>query len=210
MKFDTDTPRKTRTIGGTRKPDAKFAPGTEVEFEVQVPAPYTPGSRELTEGEAAILNQTIAENLSNNLRAKLLAGKTEGEGDAATTREFTAEEAQAMVDAYLAEYEPGVRAQGSGEPRVTDPVEREARGIARDKAKEMVAAAGLKVGDVNLPEITNSIFEKNRDALMAAGKKIVEAARKAAGGAELDLGVDLTPKAKPAAAETPTPEPVEA
>ena len=51
MQFDKDTPRKERTIAG---------------ITVQVIQPFAEG-QVLTEATAAILNQTIAENFSNNL-----------------------------------------------------------------------------------------------------------------------------------------------
>lgn len=188
MQFTDSTPRNERRIGGK-------VGDQEISFGVQVPAPYAAG-HVVTEGEAAILNQTIAENVSNNLRAKLLAGVKEGEGDSATTRQFTEAEAQALVDEYLASYEPGVRRGGSGEPRVTDPVEKEARAIAREKAKELVVSQGGKPKDFDMPAIAAQIFEANREPLMAAAKKIVDNRNKQSSGVALD-GISLTP-AKPA------------
>lgn len=202
MKIDANTPRNERQIGGKRAADAKFAPGTEFSFTLQVPAPITIETQ-LTEGMVAVLNQTLAENISNNLRAKLGAGITEGEGDAATTREYTPEEAQALIDSYVDEYEFGVRRTGSGEPRVTDPVEKEARAIAREKAKQLVVSKGLKVGDVDMPTLTENIFSANREFLMKEAKKIVDARNRTQGKDDAFSfdGIDLAPKAK-AAPET--------
>lgn len=186
MQITSDTPRSKRTIG------AKDGPS----FEVQVPQPYSAGPRELSEGEANALNQIVAENLSNNLRAKLIAGVTTGEGDTATTRPYTAAEAQALVDEYLGAYEIGVRRVGSGERTVTDPVEREARKLARAKAVDLIRSQGGKPGDYDLSPIVDKIFDANRDLLMAEGKKIVAAAEKARTKDGIDLsGIDLTPKA---------------
>lgn len=199
MNITDTTPRNARQIGGKRPADSKFAPGTEVAFTLQVPAPITLETP-LTEGMVAVLNQTLAENVSNNLRAKLLAGKTEGEGDAAKTRELTEAEAQALVDSYVAEYEFGVRRAGNGEPRVTDPVEKEARSIAREKAKELVAQAGAKQSDVDMAQITNQVFDANKDYLMAEAKKIVDSRAKKSAGITLE-GINLTPKAAAAPAE---------
>lgn len=192
MQFDTNTPRSERTIGKTDGPS----------FTVQVPQPYTAGEHVLTDGEASALNQIIAENLSNNLRQKLVDGQTDAEGK--VTGPHTPESAQALVDAYLAEYEIGVRRAGTGTARVTDPVEREARKIARAKAVQMVKDSGGKPSDFDLDPIIDKIFEANKDVLMKEGKRIVDAAKKARENAEGGLsleGIDLTPKAASAAAE---------
>lgn len=191
MQIDSNTPRVTRSIGG------KADNGEALSFSVQVPQPYAPGPRELTEGEANALNQIVAENLSNNLRAKLVAGQTDAEGN--ITGPHDEASAQALVDEYLAEYELGVRRAGSGERTVTDPVEREARKIAREKAKQMIKEAGGKPSDYDLGPIVDKIMEANRDVLMKEGKRIVDAATKAAGGLDLG-GISLTPKETEAAA----------
>lgn len=189
MKIATDAPRVARTIGG--KSDKT---GETVSVSVQVPQPFKAGTHELTEGEASALNQIVAENLSNNLRAKIVEGQKIGEGDAATYQPYGEADAQKLVDEYLAEYELGVRRTGSGEPRVTDPVEREARKIARQKAVALVKENGGKPSDYDLAPITESIFSANRDVLMREGKKIVDAANKVSGGLNLE-GINLTPKA---------------
>ena len=197
MNITDSTPRVARKIGG------KTAGGDEVSVTVQVPQPYAPGARELTEGEASALNQIVAENLSNNLRQKIVDGQLDREGKPTGTA-HTDETAQVIVDEYLAEYELGVRRAGSGEPRVTDPVEREARRIAREKAKELIKAQGGKPSDYDLAPITQAIFDANKDVLMKEGKRIVDAAKKARENAEGGLsleGIDLTPKAASAAAE---------
>lgn len=188
MQFDNNTTRNERTIGAADGPS----------FTVQVPAPYAAGPHTLTDGEASALNQVIAENLSNNLRKRLIEGT--GEGD--QHRDYTAEEAQKIVDEYLADYEIGVRRAGSGAARVTDPVEREARKIARAKAVEMVKAAGGKPSDYDLEPVLEKIFEANREVLMKEGKRIVDAARKARENAEGGIsleGIDLAGAEKVAA-----------
>ena len=196
MNITPETPRTARSIGG------KSDTGNEVRVTVQVPQPYSPGARELTEGEANALNQIVAENLSNNLRASIVQGRQIGEGDSATFEPYTDDEAQALVDAYLAEYELGVRRAGSGERQVTDPVEREARKIAREKAKELIKSQGGKPADYDMAPIVDAIFAANKDVLMAEGKKIVDRANKAADSISVE-GINLTPKAPeaPAAAE---------
>lgn len=182
MNITEQTPLNDRTIAG---------------FSVKVPAPYAAGSHTLTDGEASALNQTIAENISNNLRKKLEEGHTEGEGENATTRPFTEAEAQDLVNSYVADYEVGVRRAGSGEARVTDPVEREARKIARQKANELVKSNGGKPSDYDMGPIVEAIFAANRDLLMAEGKKIVKALEKAR---ESSAGVDVSSITLPTAA----------
>jgi hypothetical protein len=180
VQFDTNTPRNPRTIAG---------------LALSVIAPFAEGQT-LTPALAAILNQTIAENISNNTRKSIEAGQG---GD--TNVPHTVETAQALVDAYMAEYEPGVRRSGSGEPRVVNPVEREARNLAKNKAKEFVASKGLKAKDVDMAAITTAIYDKYSEQFLAAAKKIVDARNKAENNAgELDFG-DIEPLAA-APAET--------
>lgn len=186
MQFDANTPRTQRSIGSADGPS----------YTVSVPQPYTAGNHTLTEGEASALNQVIAENLSNNLRKKIVEGNPDN-----NDQPWTEAEVQALVDSYLAEYEIGVRRAG-GERRVVDPVEREARKIARAKAVALVKENGMKASDVDLDPLIDTIFDANRDVLMSEGAKIVKAAEKARQASEgLDLsGVDLSAVA-PAEAE---------
>lgn len=184
-----ETPRKLRTIAG---------------FSVNVPSPYAAG-HPLTEGEAAQMNQVLAENVSNNLRKKLDDGKVVGEGENEESAPWTPEEAQKLVDEYMSVYEPGVRTSAGGEPRITDPVEREARKIAKAKAIELIKQHGMKAKDVELTPIIDQIFEANRDLLLSEGKKIVRALEAAKQKGD---GIDLTAVnlAAPAPAE-PEPAP---
>lgn len=78
---------------------------------------------ELTPGEASALNQTLRENIRNNLSKK--EGLT-----------------QEQVDAYAAEYQFGVRTPGAG--RTSDPVMAEYMRLAKDKIKQMLKAKGKK------------------------------------------------------------------
>lgn len=169
MQINPSAPTRQRSIG---------------EFLLTIPQPYTAGHT-VTDGEASALNQIIAENVSNNLRAKLQAGvASDVEGQPATPH--TAESAQSLVDSYLADYEMGVRRVGEGSSRTVDPIEREARKLAKAKAKELVLAKGMKVKDVNIDEIAETIYNANIEALTNAAKKLVAAQEKAKAGAELD------------------------
>lgn len=147
-------------------------------LSVNIAAPYAAG-HVLTEGEAKQMNQVLAENVLNNVRKKIGAGVTEGEGDTATTREMTADEAQALIDAYLTTYEPGARAEGAG-PRVVDPIEREGRKMAADKVREILKERGLKTKDVDFKELSDQLFTANQDVFLAEAKKIVKAREKSA------------------------------
>lgn len=179
LNITAETVRVTRTIAG---------------FSVSVPAPYYEG-HPLTEGEAKQMNQVLAENISNNLRKRLDDGHMIEENGESIQAAFTPEEAQAEVDNYIATYEPGVRGAGSGEPRITDPVEREARKIAKMKAVELVKAHGMKAKDVDLSAITDQIFEANQELLMKEGAKIVKAleAAKTSGDKMEIAGISLVP-----------------
>lgn len=125
-------------------------------LEFEAPQPYKPGAHELTEGEASALNQTLAENLRNNFAPKIKA-------EMAKYRQANglAEDAEVAIssldqdalneafDKYASEYEFGVRKGGGGPRTPTDPVEREAFGIARDKVKAALKAKNIEVGSVS-------------------------------------------------------------
>lgn len=170
MEFNDKTPRVSRTIGGRL---------------CKVIAPFAAG-QPLTDATAAMLNQTFAENISNNTRAKIDAGPLGSDGKP-TGKKFSDAEVQKIVDDYTAEYEPGVRGGG----RSMDPAEREARKLARAEVIKLVKAQNMKQADVDLAGLTDKLFEKNRDKLLAEGARIVEAMNKASTDG-LDLGISLT------------------
>jgi hypothetical protein len=193
MDVTSETPRTNRSVAG---------------FSLSVPLPYVTG-HVVTAGEASILNQTLGENLSNNLRAKLQAGsskdgklKTKDTAEVPPTVPFTQAEAQAIVDEYVATYNPGVRGEGKGSgPRITDPVERQARALAKAKAEQMIVSKGLKKADLDFTAIIEHIFTNNRDMLMKEAAKLVAAQNKIA--VSDDDGIDLSAfAAKPAAPAT--------
>jgi len=191
-------------------PETSRITRTIAEISVSVPAPYAEG-HPLTDGEAKQMNQVLAENISNNLRKKLADGKVVGDGEDAHSEPYSPDEAQKLVDEYMLTYEPGVRGSGSGEARVTDPTEREARKIAKMKAIELVKEHGMKAKDVDLSAITDQIFEANKEFLMKEGAKIVKAqdlAKKASDG--LNLQVNLVPAAPAANGGTEVEEPAAA
>jgi hypothetical protein len=91
-----------------------------------VSSPYVEGDlgRPLTAGEAHTLNQTRHENIRNNFAKKVKEAK-EGE------------DLQSLISKYDEDYEFGVRGEGGGVSR--DPVEVEARGLARAAIKAKLA-----------------------------------------------------------------------
>lgn len=172
LNITPDTPRKQRTIGG---------------IVVQIPAPYAAGQT-ISEGEAAMLNQTLAENFSNNLRKKVEAFVPEGAAEGTAPRAATADEAQALVDSYASTYEPGVRrGGGGGGSRTLDPVEREMRVIAREALNNLLKKQGLKRNEVDYDELLEDVLDKHGDSLRSKAEKIV-AARNKNSIDDLDLG----------------------
>lgn len=141
-----------------------------------IPAPYEPGHA-LTPGEASQLNQVFAENIRNNLAARVAALKESGA--------FDAVEFQATVDDYCDSYEMGVRTGGGG--RVSDPVQVRAMEIAKDLVKAAIRKQGIQLSNVSASQIT----EKAK-SVIGSNPKILELARaqveanKALAAVELD------------------------
>lgn len=188
LNITENTPRKQRTIGGVL---------------VQVPAPYAAGQT-IGEGEAAMLNQTLAENFSNNLRKKIAEHVPEGSPEGTTAREATPDEAQALVDSYAASYEPGVRKSGGGGRKTLDPIEREMRVIARDSLNNLLKKQGVKRNEVDYDELLEQVLTEHEEQLRTKATKIVQAREKNSLD-ELDVGVltsagagGVQPEAEPA------------
>lgn len=160
----------------------------------EIAAPYEEG-HQLNAAEASVLNQTFLENIRNNVASKIKAGKEaaekagttfsldtpvggEGEDAGKTLRQLCTE--------YADNYEFGVRVSRNSEP--ADPVEREARAIAREALNATLKAQGIKRKDVD-----DAIFE---EALQLQSKKasiVKEAQRRVKvkteiGAEELDIG----------------------
>ena len=144
MQFDPSTPRAEVTIQG-----AVFA----------LPTPFAAG-HSLTEGEASAMNQLLAENVRNNVAGKMKARAEKGE----------VQITQAEVDAYVAEYEFGIRKVGGGEARLT-PVEREANRIARDRISAALKERNQKVEKEVMAELVAKLATRE-DILKEAEKRV--------------------------------------
>lgn len=152
MNVSAETPTHDITIAG---------------IPLAAPAPYTEGHT-LTTNEAAVLNQTLAENLRNNFASKVKAAVAKANGiekvsDLPTGDEYAGLLAAVDTDAlasefaaYVTEYEFGVRRTGTSRGPV-DPVEREAVSMAREKVKVALKKKGLNLKDVDAETINKAV-----------------------------------------------------
>jgi hypothetical protein len=128
MNIEADCPTKEITIAGQT---------------FVAPAPYA-AEHVLTEMEAKVLNQTLIENLRNNFATRVKQGQSTEEAHAEI-----AAATQADFDAYVASYEFGVKRSGGRSSQPVDPVEKEARKIAREKVVAALKGKGVKVSDLD-------------------------------------------------------------
>ena len=144
----------------------------DVAFEIS--QPYAAGHT-LTEAEAKALNQVRSENIGNNVRAKIKelldAGKTD--------------EAKALVAEKDASYEFTLAAVSASAK--LDPVEREARALAREYIKAHLAQTGRKINVPPEGETKESWADKietkidelaSRDEILKEAKKAVDQKKK--------------------------------
>lgn len=164
---DTSTSMRSVTISG-----ATF----------ELPAPYSEG-HQLNAAEASVLNQTFLENVRNNAASKIKAAQEkakeagtefsldtpiggEGEDKDKTLRQTIAD--------YAANYKFGVRVSRTSEP--ADPVQREARSIAREAINAALKAQGVKRKDVDEEAYEAALVtHAATDAIQAEAKRRVEA-----------------------------------
>ena len=112
--------------------EQRFKIVSKVKFTVAgltllVPEPYTEGQY-LNEAEASILNQAYRENIRNGIAPRVKKNP---------------EDAQAIVDEYVATYSFGVRQARA----LLNPVDAEAKKIAIAKVKEALQKKGVKPSD---------------------------------------------------------------
>lgn len=104
-------------------------------LKFEIVTPYAEG-HPLNEAEANVLNQVYAENIGNNLRAKIkeqIDGTTEKAGGE-LSEDQTAKLTTAIQEQIVAPYNESYKleAKKPAAPRVTDPVEKEARKLGTD------------------------------------------------------------------------------
>lgn len=133
----------------------------------EISQPYAEGHT-INAAEAKVLNQTRAENIGNNLRAKLKE-MAEAGSDQAALQEVVAE----LDSRYV------FTLSNAGSARVTDPYEREAIKIARELLKAKLAETGRKLGTP--PEgVTAEEWEEKVEAeveRIAGADQVIKAAR---------------------------------
>lgn len=149
--------------------------------------PYTAG-HVLQENEAHAINQVWVENIRNNfaggplrkLKMKVaeVNGWFKGEGDEkkldwekVTNDDLDLEEVNAEFDKYVENYEFGARRAG-GVRAPADPVEAEARKIAKEALRPLLAANNYKIS-----EITAEQWKQLIDQALEAKPEIRELAR---------------------------------
>lgn len=158
MQFNKETPRATATIQGQT---------------YTVPQPYGAGHT-LNENEAAALNQLLVENVRNNLSTRVKKAQEDG----------GTMPSQSDVDAYVGEYEFGVRRGGGG--GAMDPVEKEMRSIAREKVKEALRQKGVALKDVSAKDLNakvEQVVTANEEKLRKVAEKVIKQREAIAGEA---------------------------
>lgn len=145
----------------------------------QLSQPYAAGHT-LTEAEAKTLNQVRSENIGNNLREKIKELIDAGKLD----------DAKALVAEKDSTYEFTLASVGTGS-RQLDPVEKEARALAKEIVKAKLAEKGLKFNVPPDGETKESWAEKmeanvekfaSNESVLAEAKKAVAAKQKRLAG----------------------------
>lgn len=159
-----------------------------------IPQPFAAG-HVLTEGEAKALNQTFAENIRNNMASQVTKAFAE------PTEELSPETIGKIVSDYAASYQFTVGNVGAA--RVTDPLEVEARKIARQLLADALKSKGMSILKVPEEARNAKIAElAGRDTVLAQAKKnLAQRAKMAESVLDgLDLGVgEGQPADEPAA-----------
>lgn len=138
-----------------------------ISFEIS--QPYAAGHT-LTEVEAKVLNQVRSENIGNNLRAQVKDFKEKGKES----------ELSALVKEYDEAYVFTTAGDGSGR-KTLDPIEREARAIAKDVIKAELAKQGRNLKTVPEGLTAEQWAEKLEENIekIATNETVLKAARKA-------------------------------
>jgi hypothetical protein len=171
-------------------------------FEIK--APYEEGHT-LNAAEASVLNQTYLENIRNNAAGKIKAAKEKAEEAGAVFSldvpvggegEDAGKTLRQLINEYAESYEFGIRVARNSEP--ADPVEREARAIAREAINAKLRASGVKRKDISDEAFEEALKKHSQNpAIVKEAQRRVKA-KESLGLDELDLGADSAP-----AEETP-------
>lgn len=158
--------------------DTQSCPRTDITVAgviLSVPQPFTEG-HVLRANEAAVLNQTYAENLRNNFAGTVKKAK-EGEAEPDTAA------LQAALDEYINTYDFGVRRVGTRTVPL-DPVHREALRLAGEAVKAALHKKGMsikEIGKERFDELANQLLS-DRPELMERAKQIIEIKSSISGG----------------------------
>lgn len=176
-------------------------------LEFEAPQPYAAGTVELTPGEASALNQTLAENLRNNFAPKIKAAMEEyrkannlAEDAEVPVANLDQDALIAQFNEYADKYEFGVRTAG-GTRTPTDPVEREAMRIGRERVKAALNKKGIKIDSVSkekMSELIQQVLSKYPDIKEEAKRRVDATASIALDGLDLS-GAENSKPAAPAA-----------
>lgn len=161
-------------------------------LEFTIAAPYAVG-HVITEAEAKALNQVRAENVRNNTatavsKLKDEKGVKDAGGKVTLSAEVLAEITKVVTD-YDAAYVFTLASVGGGK-RTTDPVEAEAKKLAKAAIAAQLAAKGKTLKQVD-PEALAAAIAKVADSeqIQKEARRIVKARAESAKGALEDLGL---------------------
>ena len=149
---------------------------------ISVAQPFEEG-HVLTAIEAAKLNQTFADAIRTSLMAKLTRLKEVAKNE---DKEVDVAAATADFQSYANEYEFSER----GTRAVVDPVEVEARKIAKDQVLTAIRDKGGKVRDYSAEQIDTYVTKvlENRPQIREEAERRVNSTRQIAGDLLSDLG----------------------
>ena len=129
-----------------------------------ISTPYSEG-HPITAVEARVLNQTWLENIANSQRKAIKEAKEEGTFDLKVARKAVAD--------YAAEY-----SFATGVPagrRTLDPIQKEARAIARNLISAKLKDAGKKMKDQDKAKLATAVDQwAEHPKVIAAATKVVK------------------------------------
>lgn len=138
----------------------------------EVSSPYAAGVVELSEGEAHALNQTRHENIRNNFAKRVKEAKPD-ETDAVL---------QDLISKYDTEYAFGIRGTGAGVSR--DPIQVEARSLARAAIRESLKKAGKSADAKAINAAVETLLASERGARFLDAARVRVADKQAIAEAE--------------------------